>query len=93
MEVRSLRAGYARLLWAMENVTCARTNRGERKFARCAKTSAPSSGSSPRLVASAARPVLLWTTNREERRLGRGKTYEPPTASSDVTGTGEGRRF
>jgi hypothetical protein len=24
-------------------------------------------------------PVLLWTTRREERRLARGKTYEPPT--------------
>jgi hypothetical protein len=23
--------------------------------------------------------VLLWTTRREERRLARGKTYEPPT--------------
>jgi uncharacterized Tic20 family protein len=22
-------------------------------------------------------PVLLWTTRREERRLARGKTYEP----------------
>ena len=24
-------------------------------------------------------PVLLWTTRREEKRLARGKTYEPPT--------------
>jgi hypothetical protein len=26
-----------------------------------------------------ARPVLLWTTRRAERRLARGKTYEPRT--------------
>jgi hypothetical protein len=24
-------------------------------------------------------PILLWTTRREERRLARGQTYEPPT--------------
>ncbi len=24
-------------------------------------------------------PVLLWTSKREDRRLARGKTYEPET--------------
>jgi len=24
-------------------------------------------------------PMLLWSTRREEKRLARGKTYEPPT--------------
>jgi hypothetical protein len=24
-------------------------------------------------------PILLWTTRREEHRLAKGRTYEPPT--------------
>jgi len=31
------------------------------------------------MLPSVLGPVLLWTTRREERRLARGKTYEPPT--------------
>ena len=30
-----------------------------------------------KVVARLLGPVLLWTTRREERRLARGKTYEP----------------
>jgi hypothetical protein len=37
------------------------------------------SGIFARLGARALGPLLLWTTRREERRLARGKTYEPPT--------------
>ena len=32
-----------------------------------------------RLTAAALGPVLLWTTRREEKRLAKGRTYEPPT--------------
>ena len=32
-----------------------------------------------RLAANLAGPVLLWTTRREDKRLARGVTYEPPT--------------
>jgi hypothetical protein len=32
-----------------------------------------------RMMPAVLGPVLLWTTRREERRLARGKTYEPPT--------------
>jgi len=31
------------------------------------------------LSAGVLGPVLLWSAWREERRLNRGKTYEPPT--------------
>lgn len=32
-----------------------------------------------RLAAGLLGPLLLWTTRREEKRLARGKTYEPET--------------
>jgi pyruvate-formate lyase-activating enzyme len=32
-----------------------------------------------RLTTSVLGPVLLWSSRREEKRLARGKTYEPPT--------------
>jgi hypothetical protein len=37
------------------------------------------SGIFARLGSRALGPLLLWTTRREERRLAKGKTYEPPT--------------
>jgi len=37
------------------------------------------SGIVARMLPGLLGPVLLWTTRREERRLARGKTYEPPT--------------
>jgi len=37
------------------------------------------SGLASRMMPSVLGPVLLWTTKREEKRLARGKTYEPPT--------------
>jgi hypothetical protein len=32
-----------------------------------------------RLTAAFFGPILLWTTRREENRLAKGRTYEPPT--------------
>jgi hypothetical protein len=37
------------------------------------------SGIVSRMLPAVLGPVLLWTTRREEKRLARGKTYEPPT--------------
>jgi len=37
------------------------------------------SGVFSRMLPAALGPVLLWTTRREEKRLARGRTYEPPT--------------
>lgn len=37
------------------------------------------SGFVSRMMPAVLGPVLLWTTRREEKRLARGKTYEPPT--------------
>ena len=32
-----------------------------------------------RVTARLLGPILLWTTRREEKRLAKGRTYEPPT--------------
>jgi hypothetical protein len=32
-----------------------------------------------RLTAASLGPILLWSTRREDRRLAKGRTYEPPT--------------
>ena len=37
------------------------------------------SGLISRMMPAVLGPVLLWTTRREEKRLARGMTYEPPT--------------
>jgi hypothetical protein len=37
------------------------------------------SGILSRFMPAILGPLFLWTTRREERRLARGKTYEPPT--------------
>jgi len=78
-EMSKLRSGYNASLWAMERqfrevseTVSARIHalraEVEREF-----------GFSARLNARVLGPLLLWTTRREERRLARGKTYEPPT--------------
>ena len=36
-------------------------------------------GTATRLLRTVVGPVLLWTSKREDKRLARGKTYEPKT--------------
>jgi radical SAM superfamily enzyme YgiQ (UPF0313 family) len=78
-EGRDLKAAAAAVLWAMErrlrksNVAISEQIRSlrrdiEREF-----------GVISRGAAALLGPALLWTTRREERRLARGITYEPPT--------------
>jgi len=78
-EMHRLSGVYSSALWAMErqfrkvnaNVSeQIRALRGEFK---------KESGIVSRMMPALLGPVLLWTTRREERRLARGKTYEPPT--------------
>jgi radical SAM superfamily enzyme YgiQ (UPF0313 family) len=70
---------YSSALWAMERQfrkvdakvsDQIRALRGE--FKR-------ESGVVSRMMPAVLGPVLLWTTRREEKRLAKGKTYEPPT--------------
>ncbi len=36
-------------------------------------------GTATRLLRTLVGPLLLWSSKREDRRLARGKTYEPKT--------------
>ena len=78
-EISKLKSGYSGALWAMEKQfrelnesvsTRIKALRGEveKEFGFAAKVNARALG-----------PLLLWTARWEERRLAKGKTYEPPT--------------
>ncbi len=78
-EVKKLSSAYNAALWVMEK-EFKKVNRSvsgrihtlrrevEKEFPFAA-----------RLTAAALGPILLWSTRREEHRLAKGRTYEPPT--------------
>ena len=76
---RTLKTIYAGALWAMERklreTNAALAERIHLLRKEMERTFGPLSG----LSANVLGPVLLWTAWREDRRLARGKTYEPPT--------------
>lgn len=78
-EVKKLSSAYNAALWVMEKefrkVNCSVSDRihklrheVEKEFPIIARLTAASLG-----------PILLWFTRREENRLAKGRTYEPPT--------------
>jgi len=77
-EMHRLSGIYGAALWAMErefrNVDA---NASERIWTLRQEFKRESAGLS-RILPALLGPVLLWTTRREERRLARGRTYEPP---------------
>jgi radical SAM superfamily enzyme YgiQ (UPF0313 family) len=78
-EARSLRDGYAAVLWAMEK-HLSRTNAAVSEKIRALRHDVGREfGFASRLVSRALGPILLWSARREERRLAAGQTYEPPT--------------
>ena len=78
-EMSRLNGIYSSALWAMEhefknvNARVSQQIRTLREEFR--REAGIVSGIMPQIIG----PVMLWTTRREERRLSRGKTYEPPT--------------
>ena len=78
-EAGALRVLYASALWAMDrklretNAAVTERIRGLRR--ELERALGPLAGFSAALLG----PALLWTTRREERRLLRGRRYEPPT--------------
>ncbi|MGA9707487.1 MAG: radical SAM protein, partial [Candidatus Sulfotelmatobacter sp.] len=78
-EVKKLSSTYNAALWVMER-EFRKVNRtvSERihKLRREVEKEFPVVA---RLTAASLGPVLLWSTRREEHRLARGCTYEPPT--------------
>jgi radical SAM superfamily enzyme YgiQ (UPF0313 family) len=78
-EMKKLSSAYNAALWVMEK-EFRKVNRGvsERihKLRREVEKEFPIVA---RLTASLVGPFLWWSTRREERRLAKGRTYEPPT--------------
>jgi hypothetical protein len=79
-EVKSLKGPYAWLLWVMEK-RLRKSNRGVSEQIRALRreVSKEFGAFRARVLAGVLGPWLLWAHRREERRLARGKTYEPPT--------------
>ena len=77
-EVKSLKSTYSATLWAMEkrltHVNAAVA--GKIRRLRCQVEDEFGLGS--RLWSHLAGPVLFWSSKREDKRLARGVTYEPP---------------
>ncbi len=77
-EARQLRGISTACLWAMEH-SLKRTNDALRlKIKTLRREIEKEFGLFSRSAVALAGPVLLWSARREERRLAKGKTYEPP---------------
>ena len=78
-EMRRLSGVYSSALWAMERHFRKVNQRGSEQIRALRQEFKQESGFLSRMMPVILGPVFLWTTRREERRLARGKTYEPPT--------------
>ena len=85
-ESRSIRSGYGALLWAMEKRT------GRKDVAELRRQVGAEFGFGSRLMTRLLGPVLAWTSGREDRKLGKGKTYEPRSFVERRNWTDEARR-
>ncbi len=78
-EMGRLSGIYSSALWAMER-QFRKVDRDVSDQIRALRYEfKQESGVFSRMLPALLGPVLLWTTRREEKRLARGKTYEPPT--------------
>ena len=78
-EMGRLSGIYSSALWAMER-QFRKVDRSVSDDIRALRQEfKQESGVVARMLPAVLGPVLLWTTRREEKRLARGKTYEPPT--------------
>jgi len=78
-EMQRLSGIYSSALWAMERQFKKVDRAGSEKIRALRQEFKKESGLVSRMLPAVLGPVLLWTTRREEKRLARGKTYEPPT--------------
>ncbi|HUB01071.1 MAG TPA: hypothetical protein VL983_00220, partial [Terriglobales bacterium] len=78
-ENTKLRTAYSAALWAAEHYFQKINKDVSRQIHELRREIAKEFGMASRVAASVVGPVLLWTTRREDRRLARGVTYEPPT--------------
>jgi hypothetical protein len=79
-ESQALRTYYSALLWAMERHLRKTGQEASVRVGALRKEIGRECGRwSSRLASWLAGPMMLWTTRREQRRLGAGVTYEPET--------------
>lgn len=72
-----LRGAYNAALWAMER-EFKKVNRSVSMEIRDLRREVEREFPSARITAAIVGPILLWSSRREEKRLARGQTYEPP---------------
>jgi radical SAM superfamily enzyme YgiQ (UPF0313 family) len=78
-EMEKLSGVYSSALWAMERQFRKVDRNVSEQIRALRQEFKQESGFLSRMLPALLGPVLLWTTRREEKRLARGKTYEPPT--------------
>ena len=78
-EMGRLSGIYSSALWAMEHQFKKVDCNVSKKIRALRHEFQQESGVLSRMMPAVLGPLLLWTTRREEKRLARGKTYEPPT--------------
>ena len=76
-EAAVLKGVYGALLWAMERQLAGTNETVSRRIHSLRGELTEEFGWLSRIVPWLLGPVLLWSTRREEKRLARGKTYEP----------------
>ena len=78
-EMGRLSGIYGSALWAMERQFKKVDQSVSQQIRALRYEFRRESGLISRMLPSVLGPILLWTTRREEKRLARGTTYEPPT--------------
>jgi radical SAM superfamily enzyme YgiQ (UPF0313 family) len=78
-EMGRLSGIYGSALWAMERQFKKVDKNVSQQIRALRYEFRRESGFLSRMLPSVLGPILLWTTRREEKRLARGTTYEPPT--------------
>ena len=78
-EMHRLNGIYSSALWAMEHQFRKVDGKVSEQIRSVRKEFRREAGVISKMMPAVLGPVLLWTTRREEKRLARGKTYEPPT--------------
>ena len=83
-EMKKVGTAYNAALWAMEREFRRVNGEVSERIGELRREVEREYGWAARVVADTLGPVLLWSTRREERRLARGVTYEPPTICERV---------
>ncbi|MBZ5511851.1 MAG: cobalamin-dependent protein [Acidobacteriia bacterium] len=78
-EVKQLKSAYNASLWAMEKRLKHANQQVSQQIRTLRKQVEKEFGLAARSTRAFLGPVLLWASKREDKRLARGQTYEPPT--------------